>query len=321
MACREKTHFTATSANWTEYQLDGTTLSFGATGCTMTPNNGGGFSKLGLYRAAPRKLTKGDIIYFFWTVGTQSNNHYDWVGIMATSDGGARPTFDTVSGGHSVSVYLYPDTGMKLHGFNLNTNHTISTVVANNDAIVYRITCDATTGFGTAVVRTSTGIPVYEALGEGSEDLTALSEDYYPIIMEGNNQGVDLVQGFIWADSAGPTPTAPSSPAAVALGLDAIDVSWSDNDIAYFETGFSVERSETSGSGFAEVDTVLQGTNTFSDTGLDPGTTYYYRIRSYWTFDGTTWYSAYTSEVSAETESDANPTSSTGNKMIAQGLM
>lgn len=72
---------------------------------------------------------------------------------------------------------------------------------------------------------------------------------------------------------------APSSLSATASAFDTIDLSWTDNSGG--ETGFKIERSLTSGSGFSQIDTVAANTTTYEDSGLTAETTYYYRVRAY----------------------------------------
>ncbi len=57
-----------------------------------------------------------------------------------------------------------------------------------------------------------------------------------------------------------------------------IILNWTDNTDD--EDGFSVERSTSMDSGFAEVGTVGASITTYTDTGLDAGTQYYYRVRA-----------------------------------------
>jgi Concanavalin A-like lectin/glucanases superfamily/PA14 domain/Bacterial Ig domain/PKD domain/Fibronectin type III domain len=74
-------------------------------------------------------------------------------------------------------------------------------------------------------------------------------------------------------------PVAPSGLTATPNGKTQIDLAWTD--ASNNETGFRVERSLTSGSGFAEVVSLPGGSHSWSDTGLTPGTTYYYRVQAY----------------------------------------
>jgi hypothetical protein len=75
-------------------------------------------------------------------------------------------------------------------------------------------------------------------------------------------------------------PAAPSGLTATAVSSSQIDLSWQDNSDN--EDGFKIERSDTGAEGsYTEIDTVGAEVETYSDTGLDPNTTYYYRVRAY----------------------------------------
>ena len=76
--------------------------------------------------------------------------------------------------------------------------------------------------------------------------------------------------------SASP-PAAPSGLIAAAVSSSAIDLSW--NDISDNETGFNIERS-LDGVNFSFLDTVGANVNNYSDTGLTPSTTYWYRVNA-----------------------------------------
>jgi len=79
--------------------------------------------------------------------------------------------------------------------------------------------------------------------------------------------------------SALPLPVTVATPTdltAEAVSSSEIDLTWTDNSMN--ETAYSIERRTGSGS-FAQIDTVSPDTETYSDTGLEDGTTYYYRVR------------------------------------------
>ncbi len=74
-------------------------------------------------------------------------------------------------------------------------------------------------------------------------------------------------------------PAPPSGLSASAVSSSQIDLAWTDN--SNNEGGFKVERSLSASSGFAQVATVAGNATSYSDAGLAPDTTYYYRVRAY----------------------------------------
>lgn len=71
---------------------------------------------------------------------------------------------------------------------------------------------------------------------------------------------------------------APSTVTATTASSSQIDLSWSDNSGG--ETGFEIERSLTTQSGFSLLTTAAANTTSYSDTGLNSSTTYFYRVRA-----------------------------------------
>jgi hypothetical protein len=76
----------------------------------------------------------------------------------------------------------------------------------------------------------------------------------------------------------GQPPTAPSNLAASVVSGHQIDLAWTDNSTD--EVGFKVERS-ADGINFTSLAMVGSGANSYSDTNLSAGTTYYYRVLAY----------------------------------------
>ncbi|HYT77700.1 MAG TPA: fibronectin type III domain-containing protein [Actinomycetota bacterium] len=70
-------------------------------------------------------------------------------------------------------------------------------------------------------------------------------------------------------------PPSPSGLTAVAASPTEIDLTWAD---VTAETGYRVERSLDGSTDWTTVATTGQDLTTQSDTGLSPGTTYYYRV-------------------------------------------
>ena len=82
------------------------------------------------------------------------------------------------------------------------------------------------------------------------------------------------------ADAIPPSvPGTPSTLKATAVSKTQIDLTWVDKSGK--EQGFKIERKTGAGGTYAQVATVPANTIAYQDTGLSPGTTYYYRVRAY----------------------------------------
>jgi Fibronectin type III domain len=70
-------------------------------------------------------------------------------------------------------------------------------------------------------------------------------------------------------------PASPPTVLAVALSTSSINLTWAD---VASETGYRVERSADGVSGWLVLTTAGQDVTSYTDAGLQPGTTYYYRV-------------------------------------------
>jgi hypothetical protein len=100
-------------------------------------------------------------------------------------------------------------------------------------------------------------------------------------------------------------PFAPSGLTATAISTSQISLAWADN--ASNEDGFKIERS-LDGVNFTQVATVGANVTTYSATGLQAGTTYYFRVRSFNTGGD----SGYSNTASATTPAATIPTAPSG---------
>ncbi|MFO0450717.1 MAG: fibronectin type III domain-containing protein, partial [Pseudomonadota bacterium] len=88
-------------------------------------------------------------------------------------------------------------------------------------------------------------------------------------------------------------PAAPTTLVATTNSTTQINLTWADASTN--ETGFQVERSLTTATGFTLVGTTAANAVSFANTGLTAGTRYFYRIRAI----NATGNSAYTAEANA----------------------
>ena len=73
-------------------------------------------------------------------------------------------------------------------------------------------------------------------------------------------------------------PAAPTGLTTIAIGSTQVALAWTDNSTN--ETSFEIERSITPGNGYTVVHTTGPDETTYTDTGLTPTATYYYRVRA-----------------------------------------
>ncbi len=146
------------------------------------------------------------------------------------------------------------------------------------------------------------------AANSTSYDDTSLTQatTYYYRVYAYNTGGPSTLTPELAVTTLQPPPSAPSALSATPFSATRIDLSWTDN--ASNESGYRIERSTTSGSGFSQVGTAAADATSFSDTGLSGETTYYYRVYAYNTGGN----SAYTAEASAATHSANLPEPPTG---------
>jgi hypothetical protein len=133
--------------------------------------------------------------------------------------------------------------------------------------------------------------------------LQAGTRYYYRVraINDAGNSSYTSVASATTQPAASNPPAAPSSLAATAQSSSVIRLTWTDNSSD--ETGFSLERSLSSSSGFAAVATPAANATSYSDSSLAASTTYYYRLRA----ANGAGNSSYTSVASATTQAVTPP--------------
>lgn len=158
------------------------------------------------------------------------------------------------------TFYTTTDDGVRLWVNNLTT------------AIIDRwIDQSATTWTGTVTLTANTLYQIRMEYYENGGGADAVLEWSSP------SQIREVVpQGRLY--STAPTiPTAPSGLMLAAPSANQMNLNWVDN--SNNEQGFRIQRS-TDGTNFTTIATTPAGVTTFNETGLNPGTLYFYRVRA-----------------------------------------
>ncbi len=106
-----------------------------------------------------------------------------------------------------------------------------------------------------------------------------------------------------------PPPTLPAIPSGLMVSLktsSSVSLKWTDNSTD--ESGFRLQRSTNATSGFVQIAGAGANTTNFTDAGVNPSTTYFYRIQSYNATGSSDW----SNTVSATTEILVPPSSGSG---------
>ncbi|MDQ7064155.1 MAG: S8 family serine peptidase [candidate division KSB1 bacterium] len=138
---------------------------------------------------------------------------------------------------------------------------------------------------------------VKQRLFDTADDLDAKNPTY------AGKLGAGRVNAFNAVNDGGTTPNPPAAPSnltATAVSTSQIDLSWTDN--SNNEDGFKIERKDPGSTTFVEIAQVGANVTNYSDTGLNPNSTYTYRVRAF-NADGN---SGYSNEASATTQTPPN---------------
>jgi hypothetical protein len=118
----------------------------------------------------------------------------------------------------------------------------------------------------------------------------------YTIALTGTRVATHYQAG-IGGEAPNTSVKAPSNLSATAAGEKQINLQWVDN--SENETEFVIQRDTTSSFSNPTVLTTWAGSTTYSDVGLAPGTTYYYRVRAHNATDTSEWSNTASAKTSA----------------------
>ncbi|MGK7313465.1 MAG: fibronectin type III domain-containing protein [Candidatus Longimicrobiales bacterium M2_2A_002] len=156
----------------------------------------------------------------------------------------------------------------------------LTATVVSTSQVDLAWTDNATTETGFRIERSVDG-GAFELLTTVLTDVTTYSDRSVQADTEYSYR-VAACNGTLCSTFAGPAdvvtaPVAPSGLTAVAASDTSIALSWTDNSST--ETELRIER-RTGTAAFTQVATVGANTGTFTDPGLEPATTYDYRVRA-----------------------------------------
>jgi V8-like Glu-specific endopeptidase len=193
----------------------------------------------------------------------------DWFGTDLASF-----SLDPVKPGQSFSKTAYvQNNGFTSGGYWVDFYASTNDIISTGDDFIGSVFVSSTGSYTFDTAEDTTAFPTIPA---GNYyvgwiiDATGAETEYD----ESNNTGV------ITSNLLAVLPAAPGSLTATSISTSQINLSWTD---VAGETGYKIERSPNGFSGWTQIGTTPANDTTYSSTGLNPGTEYFYRVRAYTT--------------------------------------
>ena len=163
---------------------------------------------------------------------------------------------------------------------------TSAGAVAQSATIIKLTWTDASTNeTGFEIERSLTATQGFTVVATTNANTTTYSDNslepntkYFYRIRSINSVGTSAFSNEATATTLPLPPVIPSNVIAIATSSSEIMLTWSDSSDN--ETGFQVERSTSTGTGFAQIATPSANTTAFTNNGLTQNTMYFYRVRA-----------------------------------------
>jgi len=163
---------------------------------------------------------------------------------------------------------------------------TLLAEIISSSQIRLNWTDNSTNEIGFKIERSITSGGSYAEIAQVGIDIKTFTDNslqantkYFYRVRAFNNQGNSDYTNEANVTTPIVAPTTPSMLLAEAISSSQIRLNWADNTSN--ETGFKIERSVTSGTGYAEITQVVAGIKTFTDNSLQANTKYFYRVRAF----------------------------------------
>ena len=163
------------------------------------------------------------------------------------------------------------------------TNMSATTISSSQINLSW--TDNASNEDGFDIQRSLTGTNAWQLITTVGANTTSFSNtniasgvQYFYRVRASNTIGISNWSNAASATTPGTVPNAPSNLVATAFSSSQIDLSWIDN--ATNESNFEIQQSPTGTANWTALTTVAENSTSYSNSGLTPNTTYYYRIRT-----------------------------------------
>ncbi len=260
-----------------------------------------------------------------WKAGTGVTKYQVWR--STTSDGTytrVKSTTDTywIDTGKSTGVrYYYKVRAYATHDVSAGSTTVISEFSSAYSARALPASPDFTAKSASyssvklswAAVAGATGYKIYRATAIGgtysllktttatsytNTGLTTGKTYYYRMRAYRTTSKETFYSNYSLEKSVQVVPSKPGSFAVTASSSSKIKITWASVSGA---TGYQIWRSDSLEGTYTKVVTVKSPTKSYTNTGLESGKTYYYKMRSYRTVSGKNYFSAYTAIKNATT--------------------